>query len=114
VVSYYDKALAFEFSTFDFVSPERIVYDYQLEGFNTAWTSTPAGVNRIGYTNLNPGTYRLKVRAHTGESSSRERILTLIIVPAWYQTWWAIFYLYCFLRFCRNIADLIFYVSYSP
>lgn len=110
VVSYYDKALAFEFSTFDFVSPERIVYDYQLEGFNTAWTSTPAGVNRIGYTNLNPGTYRLKVRAHTGESSSRERILTLIIVPAWYQTWWA-FSIYIVFFVFVGILLILYFMS---
>ncbi len=89
VISYYDKAFAFEFSTFDFVGPERVVFEYQLEGFNQSWMRTPPGVNRFGYTNLSPGTYRLKVRAHSDETVSSEKIFTIIIVPAWYQTWWA-------------------------
>ncbi len=89
VISYHDNAFAFEFSTFDFVSSERVIYDYLLEGFNQSWHGTPAGINRVDYTNLSPGTYHLTVKAHIDEVYSPEKLITLIVMPAWYQTWWA-------------------------
>lgn len=90
VISYHDNAFAFEFSTFDFVGSERVVYDYHLEGFNKSWHGTPATINRVDYTNLSPGTYRLTAQAHIDEVYSPAKIITLIVMPAWYQTWWAV------------------------
>lgn len=84
-----DNIFALEFSTFDFGFSERVQYTYLLEGFNNQWMTTEPGVNRINFTNLGHGTYTLRVRALLYDNLSDEKVITLIIFPPWYLTWWA-------------------------
>jgi len=88
-LSYDDNMFALEFSTFDFGFSGRIYYQYMLEGFNSQWITTEPGVNRINFTNINYGTYKLRIKAFIYSNSSKEKTLTLIILPPWYLTWWA-------------------------
>ncbi|MDR2474806.1 MAG: hybrid sensor histidine kinase/response regulator, partial [Bacteroidales bacterium] len=88
-LSYRDNMFALEFSTFEFGAPERVSYRYMLEGLNNQWVSTERGTNRINFTNINYGTYRLRVKAFIYDNFSEERIITLIIMPPWYLDWWA-------------------------
>ncbi|MDR0547620.1 MAG: hypothetical protein LBG77_08625 [Dysgonamonadaceae bacterium] len=87
--SYDDNIFGLEFSTFDFGFSERVSYQYILEGLNSQWISTEPGVNRINFTNLNYGTYRLKIKASIYANSSNEKDITLIILPPWYLSGWA-------------------------
>jgi ligand-binding sensor domain-containing protein/signal transduction histidine kinase/DNA-binding response OmpR family regulator len=84
-----DNMFALEFSTFDFGFSGRIYYQYMLEGFNSQWITTEPGINRINFTNLNYGTYQLRIKAFIYTNSSKEKVLTIIIRPPWYLTWWA-------------------------
>ena len=88
-LSYNDNMFALEFSTFDFGFSGRIYYQYMLEGFNSQWMTTEPGVNRITFTNIKYGTYKLRIKAFIYSNSSEEKALTLIIMPPWYLTWWA-------------------------
>ena len=88
-LSYDDNMFALEFSTFDFGFSGRIYYQYMLEGFNSQWMNTEPGINRINFTNINYGTYKLRIKAFIYANSSEEKVLTLIIRPPWYLTWWA-------------------------
>ena len=88
-LSYEDNMFALDFSTFDFGFSERIYYQYMLEGFNSQWMTTGRGVNRINFTNINYGTYKLRIKAFIYSNSSEEKVLTLVIRPPWYLTWWA-------------------------
>lgn len=88
-LSYNDNVFALEFSTFDFGFAERISYRYMLEGFNSHWLTTEPGENRINFTNITYGTYHLRVKASIYDSLSDEKLITLIISPPWYHTWWA-------------------------
>ncbi len=88
-LSHNDNVFALEFSTFDFGFAGRISYQYMLEGFNSRWLSTEPGVNRINFTNIQYGTYHLRVKASIYDNLSEEKIITLIISPPWYLTWWA-------------------------
>ena len=89
-LSYEDNMFALEFSTFDFGFSGRIYYQYMLEGLNSQWMTTEPGVNRINFTNINYGTYKLRIKAFIYSNSSEEKVLTLIIRPPWYLSWWAI------------------------
>ncbi len=80
---------ALEFSTFYYGFSERIYYQYRLEGLSSQWLATEPGINRINFTNLNYGTYHLKIKAAIYDSTSPEKEITLIIYPPWYLTWWA-------------------------
>jgi signal transduction histidine kinase/ligand-binding sensor domain-containing protein/AraC-like DNA-binding protein len=89
-LGYKDNLFAMEFSTFDFGFSGRIYYQYLLEGLHSQWMSTEPGGNRINFTNLNYGTYRLKIKAFIYGNSSEEKIITLIITPPWYLSTGAI------------------------
>ena len=88
-LSYKDNMFSFEFSTFDFGSAPRVFYQYKMEGLNSQWINTEQGVNRINFTNMSYGTYKLRVKAYIYDSSSEEKTITLIITPPWYLSWWA-------------------------
>jgi len=107
-LSYKDNMFSLEFSTLDFGSPERIYYRYKLENLNANWLRTEQGVNRINFTNISYGTYKLKVRACIHDIMSEEKEILLIISPPWYQSWWAkTLYLILFLLLAWGITKYI-------
>ncbi|MDR3117973.1 MAG: response regulator [Mediterranea sp.] len=83
------NSFSLEFSTMDFSTPEKTVYQYKLEGLNNDWLSTNPGTNRVTYTNLPPGKYTFSVRAKEDENLSDIRRATIIITPPWHRTGWA-------------------------
>lgn len=86
-----ENVLAIEFSALDYISPEKNLYAYKLEGFDDAETMTSANNRKATYTNLDPGSYTFKIKAsnHDGVFSD-DNYATLIInvLPPWWKTWW--------------------------
>ena len=69
--------------------PEKILYQWKLEGKNKGW-STPSSVNKSYQRVFLPGKYELKVRATTENGSIYSETLSFpfeIAQPVW-QTWW--------------------------
>ncbi|WP_374361457.1 diguanylate cyclase [Pseudoduganella danionis] len=83
-------SLTVEFAALDFAAPERIIYRYRLDGFDTDWISTDALRRFASYTNLAPGQYSLQVQAadRNGNWSRHTLNLPVVVIPAWYQTLW--------------------------
>lgn len=85
------NSVRFEFVSLDYNNAERLNYAYMLEGFDTDWRI--ADQSRIAsYTNLDPGTYRLKIKCWLfGETQDRpvKELIINIKHPFW-QTWWFI------------------------
>ncbi|KAA6346608.1 Sensor histidine kinase TodS, partial [termite gut metagenome] len=90
-LNYKDNMFALEFSTFEFGTPERVYYRYMLEGLNSQWVNTAQGINRINFTNISHGTYKLRIKALIYDNSSEEKEVTILISSPWYLTWWAKF-----------------------
>ena len=88
-LSYKDNMFSLEFSTFDFGNSERVYYRYKMEGLNSQWLNTEQGVNRINFTNISYGTYKLKVMAYVHDNMSQEKEITIIISPPWYLSGFA-------------------------
>lgn len=107
-LSYRDNMFALEFSTFDFGSSPRVNYRYMLEGLNSTWINTERGVNRINFTNINYGVYKLRIKACIYDNSSEEKIITLIISPPRYLTWWA--YLIYILLFVALVWGIVRFI----
>lgn len=84
-----DNIFGFEFSTFDFGNSARVYYRYKLEGLNPQWINTSPGTNRINFTNLSYGKYKLRVVACMNDNESPERVITIRIYPPWYLTLFA-------------------------
>ncbi len=88
-LAYDHGSFALEFSTFEFCNPERIVYQYRMQGLDVDWISTNAGFNRATYNSLPPGKYLFQVRAKDDKNVSEIRSVTVVITPPWYGTVWA-------------------------
>ena len=84
------NSLAVEFSALDFSAPERNRYAYKLEGFDADWVETDSSRRLASYTNLQPGTYKLRLRGSNRDGVWAETSLDLPVrvLPAWYQTLW--------------------------
>ncbi len=84
------SSITLEFSSNNFSSPEHVRYAYKIEGIDKDWVETSARERFASYANLPPGNYRFLVKASNpdGKWSTQPSVLTLDILPHWYQTWW--------------------------
>lgn len=80
------NSLAVEFSALDFSAPERNVYRYKLEGFDTGYTIEDARHRVASYTNLPPGKYALHLQGSNRNGAwTAPATLAITVVPAWFQ-----------------------------
>jgi diguanylate cyclase (GGDEF)-like protein len=88
--SYRDYVVSFEFSALDFTAPKKNQYAYKLDGFDNEWNEL-GNLNRATYTNLDPGSYTLRVKGSNNDGVWNEAGLSVgvrVIPPPW-RTWWA-------------------------
>jgi diguanylate cyclase (GGDEF)-like protein len=92
------NSIVVEFAALDFSAPEHNRYAYRLEGYDKTWVETDYSRRLAAYTNLPPGNYRLLLRGSNriGDWSEEQLSLSIKVLPAWFQTWWA-YTLYLFL-----------------
>ena len=89
-LSYKDNAFSIEFAALDFTESSRNQYAYKMEGFDKEWHFNPAEQRLVTYTNLDAGTYTFRVRGTNGngEWSDNEAVMTIVIDPPFWKTWW--------------------------
>jgi signal transduction histidine kinase/ligand-binding sensor domain-containing protein/AraC-like DNA-binding protein len=78
------------FAALNFIEPENNQYAFTLEGFDKEWNYVGQQQSAT-YTNLDPGEYTFRVRASNNDGLWNEEGISLkvIILPAWWQTWFA-------------------------
>ncbi len=84
------SVFSFEFVALSYTHPERNNYAYKLEGFEDEWNYV--GTQRTAaYTNLNPGEYVFKVKGSNNDGlwNDEGSSIRVIILPPWWNTWWA-------------------------
>ncbi|MGK9367940.1 two-component regulator propeller domain-containing protein [Melioribacter sp. Ez-97] len=106
ILSYKHSVISFGFVALNYNSPEKNQYAYMLEGFDKDWNYV-GNVRTATYTNLDPGEYRLKVKASNNDGIWNEAgaVLNIIIEPPFYKTWWA--YLIEFIL----ISVIVYFIS---
>lgn len=89
-LEYYENFFTFDFSALDFINSIKNKYRYKLENFDENWISRDADKRFAEYTQVSPGTYVFRVIAcnSSGYWNNEGVNITIIIHPAWYQTWW--------------------------
>ena len=95
---YDSNTLRFRFVTSDFENPEKIEYQYRLDGFGNNWSFWVPDREAV-FTNLPEGDYTILVRARNqyGKISNTEAF-AFHILPPLYRSWWArLLYLAAFL-----------------
>lgn len=99
ILNYDQNIFSLDVSSINYDNPSNIVYSWKLEGFYDEWTSLTNN-NRIRYTNIGPGKYKLRVRAILMDDHHllEERSLFITVTPPWWATFWAgILYLIIFI-----------------
>lgn len=84
------KRLTIEFTALSLLYPENVMFQYQLQGFETNWSS-PSNGRSVQYTNLPYGEYLFRVIASNNDGVWNETgaSVKLILSPPFWQTWWA-------------------------
>lgn len=85
------NALTIQFTSTDYLNPDKVRFRYMLEGINTKWIDANALNRSATYTNLDPGSYQFRVMAlgTSGEWNGRITVLDIEIEPPFYLTNWA-------------------------
>ncbi len=85
---YDQNSFSIDFAILNFIKSAKNKFAFRLEGFEKQWNfvTTPSA----SYTNLNPGTYTLIVKATNNDGVWNEEGMQLIITvtPPFWMTWW--------------------------
>lgn len=81
------STFSFDFAALDFTSPDNIEYAYILEGLDDSWNYIKNN-HRIYFTNLPPGSYKLRLKStnSSGIWGATEKTLQIDILPPVWKT----------------------------
>lgn len=92
VLAYKQNVFTVLFASDNYVLPEKTRYSYKLEGFDGGWLTSLSDMHRVTYTNLDPDTYTLRVKATNSDGyGGGEASLKIVILPPFWMTPWAYF-----------------------
>lgn len=85
-----ENNISFYFTGLFYSHPEKIQYQYKLQGFEETWTSTKDRIKN--FPKLPPGTYIFRVRASLSKNfaGAPEASFTFTILQPFYKSWWFI------------------------
>lgn len=112
VLRYNEYDFSLEFATPHYAVPSKNRYAYRLEGYDADWKYTDAEERVCTYTNLRPGTYmfRMKASNNDGVWGAETQLLTIVVLPPWWRTWWAyIIYTAVFAGFVVLLRAVVLY-----
>jgi signal transduction histidine kinase/ligand-binding sensor domain-containing protein/CheY-like chemotaxis protein/AraC-like DNA-binding protein len=89
-LKYSDNVFSIEFASLNYFNPDKVKYQYRLEGFDKNWITADTKIRKATYTNLDPGDYVFKVRATNNDQwNNKELTLHINILPPFWKTTWA-------------------------
>jgi ligand-binding sensor domain-containing protein len=83
------ESLQFQYTALSFTTPGKVLFRYQLEGFDRDWSE--ASTSRTArYPKVPPGKYRFRVLARNNDGVWNEggAGLAVVVIPFWWQTNW--------------------------
>ncbi|MES9962256.1 MAG: diguanylate cyclase [Candidatus Sedimenticola sp. 20ELBAFRAG] len=89
-LSYLDRVITFEFSALNYLSPQKNMYKYRLEGFEETWSQVNSSRRYATYTNLDPGEYIFRVTGSNNDGVWNEEgaSIKVSVLPPWWETVW--------------------------
>lgn len=94
IYTYDQNYFTFYFSGISHTIPEKVNYQFMLEGFDKEWLPiTPE--SKVTYSNILPGEYTFMVKACNNDNvwNSQPAAYSFEITPPFWKTWW--FYILC-------------------
>lgn len=89
MIQYSKSGITVSFSALEYSHPDDVVYSYQLDGFDQQWSAWGEKTEKE-FSNLPAGKYTFRVKCRIGDDESKPALYSFVILPPWYQTWWAI------------------------
>ncbi|MBS1663717.1 MAG: response regulator [Bacteroidetes bacterium] len=98
-----------EFSTSNYLKALQPDIQYILEGFDKEWVNMHSNNNLITYTNLNPGTYTLKIKGinKLTQQNIPIKAVQIVVHPPFYKMW------YAYVFYCLLAAGLLLLIWYQ-
>lgn len=113
VLGYNENFVNFKFAYEFCDNPSNLLYQYKLEGLEDNWSSWTKS-NKVSYSNLPSGTYRLKVNAkYLSEGNITSYSIIVQIETPWWRQLWFIIVMSIFLAciFCFSILSFMRHVK---
>ncbi len=100
--------ITFQYIGINLTAPEKVMYQYKLEGLDDEWTP-PTAKTEATYSSLPPGNYKFMLKAMNNDGIWNTEAVTyeFTISPPWYNTWW--FYTLCVIVLISGIWLYNFY-----
>ena len=112
---YNQNTFNISFNVLDYAQSSQVEFAYMLQGLENAWYNTQ-GDNQVTFRNIPPGNYvfKVKTRFRNQEWNEDAAMLTVVITPPLWLTWYAkllyvllfVFALYSLLCFYKRKLDL--------
>ena len=104
-VSYLDHTVTLAFSQLNYENAMNAVFEYRVNGGE--WIANPEGQHAITLSQLQPGKYRIDVRACQGNDYSPVTSVMVVVTPPWYRSTFA------YILYILGIIGLIGFMGYS-
>jgi signal transduction histidine kinase/ligand-binding sensor domain-containing protein/DNA-binding response OmpR family regulator len=91
VLNYSIKSFTIGFVGIEYNTPDNVIYQVKMEGFDDDWKMLPRNNNHlVTYTNLPPDKYKFTVKSYLANTEEyKERSIQIVITPPVWLTWWA-------------------------
>lgn len=88
-IDYPENSFSCSFTAPEFNYGNEVRYSYRLDGVDKDWKNSGKR-NFVDYASLKPGKYLFHIKASSGKGSwnRKETLLSLIVYPPFWQTWW--------------------------
>lgn len=88
VLSHEQNLFSFSFVCPNYSGPDQIDFYYRLDGLSKSWVKSDG--HSASFSSLPAGTYKLEVKAMAGNHllGTLAKPFTLVVRPAWWNTWW--------------------------
>ena len=98
-LNYNENVFSIEFAALNYFDPDKVKFEYMMQGFDKNWITADNLTRKAPYTNLDAGVYTFKVRAsNAGFWNSKVLTLHVKILPPWWKT---------------NLAYLLYVLAFS-
>jgi len=108
-LSHNENDFSIEFAACEYFNPDKIVYQYMMEGFDKQWLSAPNNTRKATYTNLDAGDYVFKVKAGNINDPENTSTITLnikVLPPFWKSP-------LAYLLYFVSVVCLLFYIRHK-
>lgn len=91
VLKYRENSFTVDFAALNYFFPEATTYSYNLDGFNEKWINTDGRQNYATFSNINNGSYVLRVRGTNSDGIWNEvpATLQIRILPPYWKSWYS-------------------------